>query len=84
MKKASAIRYLKTEAGVISTISGIDDAMKINGVCQISIVHHQGECVGEIKSSVDRVGFVIAQAETSAQAIEICEQAIKKIEVKVE
>lgn len=84
IKKASAIRYLKTEAGIISTISGIDDAMKINGVCQISIVRQPGECVGEIKSSVDRVGFVIAQADTSAQAIEICEQAIKKIKVKVE
>ena len=40
--------------------------------------------MNEIRSSVDRVGFVIAQAETPNQAIEICEQAIKKIEVKVE
>lgn len=84
IKKASAIRYLKTEFGVISAINGIDKAKKINGVCQISLVHHEGECVNEIRSSVDRVGFVIAQAETPNQAIEICEQAIKKIEVKVE
>ena len=84
IKKASAIRYLKTGFGVISAISGIDEAMKIKGVCQISLVHHEGERVNEIKSSVDRVGFVISQAETPAQAIEICEQAIKKIEVKVE
>lgn len=83
-KKASAIRYLKTKAGIISAISGIDAAMKINGVCQISLVHHEGERVNEIRSSVDRVGFVIAQAETSDQAIDICEQAIRKIEVKVE
>ena len=84
IKKASAIRYLKTEFGVISAINGIDKAKKINGVYQISLVHHEGECVNEIRSSVDRVGFVIAQAETPNQAIEICEQAIKKIEVKVE
>ena len=84
IKKSSAIRYLKTKAGVISAINGVDDAMKVNGVCQISIVHHEGEHVGEIRSSVDRVGFVIAQAETPNQAIEICERAIRKIEVKVE
>lgn len=84
IKKASAIRYLKTGFGTISSISGIDEAMKIKGVCQVSLVYHEGERVNEIRSSVDRVGFVIAQAETPDQAVEICEQAIKKIEVKVE
>lgn len=83
MEKASAIRYLKTDEGIISNISGIEDAMEIDGVQQISMVHHEGELVGEIRNSVDRVGFVIAQAETPRQAIEICEQAIKKIKIKV-
>lgn len=83
MEKASAIRYLKTDEGTISNISRIEDAMEIDGVHQISMVHHEGELVGEIRNSVDRVGFVIAQAETPRQAIEICEQAIKKIKIKV-
>lgn len=83
MEKASAIRYLKTDEGIISNISGIEDAMEIDGVQQISMVHHEGERVTEIRNSVDRVGFVIAQAETPRQAIEICEQAIKKIKIKV-
>lgn len=83
IKKASAIRYLNTDVGIISNIIGIEDAMKIDGVHQISMVHHEGERVGEIRNSVDRVGFVIAQAETPRQAIEICEQAIKKIKIKV-
>lgn len=83
MEKASAIRYLKTDEGIISNISGIEDAMEIDGVQQISMVHYEGERVNEIRNSVDRVGFVIAQAETPRQAIEICEQAIKKIKIKV-
>lgn len=83
IKKASAIRYLNTDVGIISNITGIEDAMEIDGVHQISMVHHEGELVGEIRNSVDRVGFVIAQAETPKQAIEICEQAMEKIKVKV-
>lgn len=83
IKKASAIRYLNTDVGIISNITGIEDAMEIDGVHQISMVHHEGELAGEIRNSVDRVGFVIAQAETPKQAIEICEQAMKKIKVKV-
>ncbi len=84
LEKASAIRYLEADAGILSSISGIEEAMEIDGVRQISMVYHEGEQVGEIRNSVDRVGFVIAQGETSRQAVEVCEQAIKKIKIEVE
>ena len=82
--KGSAIRYLKTETGIVKEIRGVDDAAKIDGVIQISIVHGVGKQVGEIKSSVDRAGFVIAQAEDSQKAVEIAEAGISRIEVEVE
>ena len=81
--KGSAIRYLKTENGVISRITGIKQAEKINGIKQISIVHDIGSTVEEIKSSIDRIGFVISQNETALDAIKSCEEAIKKIKVEV-
>lgn len=82
--KASAIRYIKTDAGIISEISGVDNAEKIKGVRQISIVHNVGEHVTEIRNSVDRVGFVIAQAETVENAVHACEKAIDEIKIHVE
>lgn len=77
--KGSAIRYLKTGTGTVKEIKGVDDAEKINGVIQVSIVHGVGEQVGEIKSSVDRAGFVVTQAEDVKKAVTMAEAAISSI-----
>ncbi len=82
--KGAAIRYLKTDLGIIKEIKGLEEAEKKDGVKQISIVHGIGEQVGQIKSSVDRVGFVITQAESANQAIEIAEDSIRCICIGVE
>ncbi len=82
--KGSAIRYFDAHNGTIKAIEGIDEAKKIPGVQEISIVHQVGETVGEIGSSTDRVGFVIAQAETAKKAVKVCEKAIAAIEIRIE
>ena len=82
--KGSAIRYLKTDTGNVKEIRGSSEAEKIDGIVQVSIVHGIGEKIGEIKSSVDRVGFVIAQADDVKQAVEICEKGRDTITVEVE
>ena len=80
----SAIRYFKTEKGIITNIIEIEDAKKLYGVMQVSIVHGIGEKVSEIKNSIDRIGFVIAQGENAVNAVEICEDALRKIKFEVE
>lgn len=82
--KGSANRYLKTETGIVKEIKGLKDAESLPGVMQVSIVHGVSEQVGEIRSSVDRAGFVIAQAENAQKAVEIAEEGRKRIEVIVE
>ena len=82
-EKASAIRYFKNDIGVIQSIEGIEEVKLVPGVKQISIVHDVGNSVGEIHSSVDRVGFVIAQADNQHDAIEICEKALQLIKINV-
>lgn len=81
--KGSAIRYLKTEVGTIRAIRGVEDAAAVPGVVQTSIVHGVGEQTGVIKSSVDRAGFVITQAETVECAIDAAMKAVNMIEVEV-
>ena len=81
--KGSAIRYFDAHNGTIKAIEGIDEAKRIPGVQEISIVHQVGETVGEIGSSTDRVGFVIAQAESAENAIDICSNAIKVVKITV-
>lgn len=81
--KGSAIRYLETGTGIVKAIKGVEDAKSLPGVIQVSIVHGVGEEVGEIKSSVDRAGFVIAQADSASDAIELSEKGKALIGVKI-
>lgn len=83
-QKASAIKYLKTEKGIIRSIEGLEKARNIEGVQQLDMVYGVGDEVGEIKSSIDRVGFVIAQAEDIEKAKRCCDRALDKIDIRVE
>lgn len=82
-EKGSAIRYFEGKRGVLSAINGLNYAGKVAGVKQIMVVKSIGSTVGEIGSSVDRIGFVIAQGDTSEDAVKSCEAAIRTIEIKV-
>lgn len=81
--KGSAIRYFSVPNGVIQTIDGCEEAKKISGIVEISFTKGIGETVGDIGSSVDRVGFVIAQGETADSAVLACEKAINAINICV-
>lgn len=82
--KASAIRYFNQEPGIITQIKGCEEANSMEYVKQISIVHDIGEKIDVIKSSNDRVGFVITQADDVKVAINACEKARDTIVVEVE
>lgn len=82
--KGSAIRYFNMSNGKIKTIDGIDKAEKIPGVQEISIVHGVGETIGDIDDSTDRIGFVIAQADTAYEAVKVCENAMAAISIRVQ
>ena len=82
-EKASAIRFLEADEGVIEKIDGIEEASKIPGVVRIGIDKGVGEKSVVIRSSLDRIGYVIAQADTPQEAIKICESAMELIDIKV-
>lgn len=81
--KGSAIRYFEQTAGVVKRIGGIEEALKIPGVKQISIVHGVGEQITEIDSSAARMGFVVVQQETAFDAAQLCEKVSNLIEVEI-
>lgn len=81
---ASAARYKKCDIGKIIEISGIDEAREVSGIKDIKIVHKVGDYSNVIKSSNDRVCYVISQEDSVEKAIESCEKALEKIKVKVQ
>lgn len=83
-EKASAVRFLGAKEGTIKSISGVEDAAKIPGVIRVEMYVKPGDMSVEIKSSLDRLGYVISQAETPQEAVKICEEALKMIRIEVE
>ena len=83
-KCGSAIRYFVAPYGKIKSITGIEKAEAIPGVKQITFTKQVGESSTPIQSSNDRVGFVIAQAATAADAVKICRKAFSLVKIEVE
>lgn len=79
----SAIRFFNVPSGEITEISGADVAREIPGVKEIVFTKQAGERATDISSSTDRVGYVIAQANTAQEAITACEKALDCISVLV-
>lgn len=79
----SAIRYFEAPFGTIKSIECVEDAMKIEGVKQISFTKNVGDTSMPIQCSNDRIGFVIAQAENVKEAIKICEKIKETIKIEI-
>ena len=53
------------------------------GVIEISFFKNVGEDIGELKTGLDRVGYVIAQGEDREDAVKKCVAALKRVEIKL-
>jgi len=79
--RGAAIRYIKTGTGTVSRIYGKPNVEVIPGVVQVSIDCNVGEYIGEIKSSINRAGFVITQAENVEKAVQIAEAGCSEVQM---
>ena len=76
---SSAIRFIKGPIGIIKSISGLDSASAVSGIKEITITKNINDCISDIHSSTDRVGYVIAQDTDYDRVIEQCNDAINRI-----
>lgn len=80
--KGSALRHIVGVKGVIESVAGLDDARKVPGIFEVTMLKNVGDECHYFKNGADRVGYVIAQGKDTAEAIAICEEAMKKISIK--
>lgn len=82
--KGSAIRYADTQAGIVRSIEGIEEANNIEGIQEIIFTKYIGDKINIINSSIERIGFVIAQSVTAEKAVDSCEKALNRININLE
>lgn len=79
--KGAAIRFFDSHKGVISKIDNIEMVLSMPGVKEVSFFKTIGDSVNDLKTGLDRVGYVIAQGENRESAIKNCEAAMEQVKI---
>jgi len=79
----AAIRYLEAEPGTVVSVSGVEAARELPGVLDASVTVEPGDRTSAVCSSWDRVGMVMAEAETASAAMDVAARAAGMIGVEV-
>lgn len=82
-EKASAVRYMESSFGKILEVEHLDEANHIPGVWRVEMLKQVGGQVTEIKNSLDRIGYVVAQGNTVKEAEELCYKALNTVKVSI-
>ena len=80
---ASAVRFMKSDLGTIMDIRHLEDANAIPGVFRVGMFKGIGDEAVEIRNSLDRVGYAIAQGKTVEEAASLCYQALDTVEIVI-
>lgn len=81
--RGAALRHIVGLEGIIKSIDGIDEAQSIEEVNEVTILKEIGDKVHYFKNGSDRIGYVIASANSTTEAIRMCEEALSKIKITV-
>jgi biotin carboxylase len=82
--KGVAIRYFNIEPGTVTGFDGVAQAEKVPGVRRVESKVKIGMKVGPIRKSDDRHGYILATAETAAEAAASAETAMAQLIIAVE
>jgi biotin carboxylase len=83
-RDAAAVRFLAIEPGVIHAVRGVEDARQAEGVVLCDVGVGVGDRFTGLRSSWDRVGEVMATADTPAEALRRAEAAAGLVQIDVQ
>jgi biotin carboxylase len=79
----AAAWFLHAPNGRVVQVRGVQDARQKVGVTDAEVSLQPGDPTFELRSSWDRVGYVLASAETADEALNIARQAAESITIDV-
>ena len=80
----AAVRFLTIEPGVVTAVSGVEEAAAAEGVylCDVSV--EPGDRFDGLRSSWDRVADLMVTADSPAEALRLADKAAGLIQITVE
>ena len=83
IKKYSMIRFIPSNVGVISSIEIDKSFSHVEGIKAFKLFCKCGDVYEERNDNSGRLGYVISQADSYNDVVEICKQAIDSINITV-
>lgn len=80
--RAAAIHFLVADPGVVTEVSGVEEASAVPGVVRVDISVEEGDVVHELRWSEDRCGYVIVQDRDPDIALATAREAVRMIEIR--
>ncbi len=81
--RGSVLRFPEVLPGRVRAVEGLDAARRLEGILDLDIYVQPGEMVRPLASGSDRIGHIIAVADTRKKAQEIVDQAERMLKVEV-
>ena len=79
--RGAAIRYVTAHSGVVGSVTGLDIAAAVPGVCEAVVSVEPGARVNRLRVNEDRIGHVLATADDPYVAARFAEAAAQQIVV---
>ena len=80
----SAVRFVTAPSGLVRRILGADLAMRVPGIIEVELTVQPGDLVRPLQSSADRLGHVIAVADTPYLAGRLADAAVREVQVELD
>lgn len=78
-----AVRFINATNGVLMGVENIEDARKVEGIELINITVPVGSVIKNTGCNSDRIGYVLARGRTAAEALQACEKAIARLDIRM-
>ncbi|KDN18728.1 ATP-grasp domain-containing protein [Amycolatopsis rifamycinica] len=79
----AAVRFVPMEPGVIDAVLGLEQARQVEGVFLVDLQVGPGHRFAGLRSSWDRAGLVMAEADSPAEALQRAEKAAGLVRIEV-
>ena len=82
--RGSCIQYIDRGRGIITGENNLPEILALPGIVQAGIYLLPGSRIGEVRSSADRLGYIIATSETADEADRLADEADRQLIVRLE
>ena len=83
-KRGAVLRFPEVAPGRVRRISGVEAARAVPGITDLEVYCREGDVVRPLTSGADRVGHIIAMAETRDVAFAAVRQAEQALRIETE